>query len=594
VGSRRGLPAVWTQIVREEELGVWERWVVPRRWVRREFEAPMKGGIVSVGMYYITAYFGGQPVRVQVDTGSSDVAVPMKTCHSCRNGDKRFDPSASKTGLYQEIMCNDALCRRDVCDRLPADTCPACDADSGACCYTDAQHADPGCAFLLRYADGSGAEGSLVRDVVNFTENGVGAVALFGGIFHDSSNFEFPQVDGILGMAYKALTCTPTCIEPVFDALVREGKVEDTFTLCMAYEGGVLTLGEWDPAVFTSDIQWGALSFSAEPMYYTFELGGGMEVDGKFVSLPSFRVAIMDSGTTLMTLTRETFTALSAEVKKVCNGSPICDEDWFRPSICMKATLEEISTLPTLAFYVGGQSGARLELRPSDYLIEKTYQDMKTYCVGFMIADSMSGIDSVVGNTAQIRYATIYDRRTSRLGIAESTTDCKPASGSNVPNSAPPAAPEQELPEPTPVAPIPSFEPAPTQDPGANPFAAAPPTTQCSDTSRCESCAARADCAWSYTAHHCRDLAELNAVAANVPFPYCHGRTCACKEEKYVARGAMIVAAVAAGILLIVGMALGASVYRRRQARIRAEEVMRALEEEEEGSVREPMVGEMD
>jgi hypothetical protein len=54
------------------------------------------------------------------------------------------------------------------------------------------------------------------------------------------------QVDGILGLAFPALNCNPTCTEPAYETLLRKasgasGKL--IFAMCFGDRGGKLVLG---------------------------------------------------------------------------------------------------------------------------------------------------------------------------------------------------------------------------------------------------------------------------------------------------------------------------------------------------------------
>lgn len=98
------------------------------------------------GMYYTAINVGGQKVDLQVDTGSSVMALPRKDCQNCKRGDHRYDPSLS--GTSREVLCHD-----DDCDGSQYGAC------SGNYCH-----------FSLTYADGSGASGVLMCDKVDWGE----------------------------------------------------------------------------------------------------------------------------------------------------------------------------------------------------------------------------------------------------------------------------------------------------------------------------------------------------------------------------------------------------------------------------------------
>jgi hypothetical protein len=98
------------------------------------------------------------------------------------------------------------------------------------------------------------------------------APVVFGGILADSKQFERSEVDGILGMAYGALACNPTCVEPPFQQMVNSGVVKDSFAICMTPRGGKLILGDLDPKLSDGPVSYVPLALSAVPTYYTVNL----------------------------------------------------------------------------------------------------------------------------------------------------------------------------------------------------------------------------------------------------------------------------------------------------------------------------------
>lgn len=76
-------------------------------------------------------------------------------------------------------------------------------------------------------------------------------------------------MDGILGLAYAALACNPTCVEPPFQQMVKAGVVKDKFAICMTRRGGKLILGEVDPKMAKGKITYVPLALSDVPTYYT-------------------------------------------------------------------------------------------------------------------------------------------------------------------------------------------------------------------------------------------------------------------------------------------------------------------------------------
>jgi Eukaryotic aspartyl protease len=108
-------------------------------------------------------------------------------------------------------------------------------------------------------------------DTLSWGSN-LSAPVVFGGILADSPGFERPIVDGILGLAYQALACNPTCVEPPFQQMVKAGVVNDSFSICMTPRGGKLILGEVDPKLAKGPITYVPLALSEVPTYYTVNI----------------------------------------------------------------------------------------------------------------------------------------------------------------------------------------------------------------------------------------------------------------------------------------------------------------------------------
>ncbi|CAN8073733.1 unnamed protein product [Agarophyton chilense] len=372
----------------------------------------LHGGIVGVGEYFSIIEVGGKEMRVQVDTGSSTLAIPMEGCRSCsRKSDRRY--SLEESGRGKAVSCDSELCAAWRCSR----SCPLC-SNRGACCSTERPEE---CGFSLRYADGSTLSGSLVQDEMVWST--LRSNVTFGGILRNSANFERSEVDGILGMAYKSLACNPSCFDPPFDSLVKSGQVEDVFSICMTSTGGKLMLGGLDQRVTKSVVQYVDMTHLGTQRYYRVSLGGQLWIGDEKVSMPNFRTAIVDTGTTLIVTSTKTFTALKHEFqKRFCDVPELCEYDsWFQSGMCVSLSDKDMKMLPTLTLELGGV--VRLTLTAEDYMLRYD-RGGKTYrCVGIMGMDGLGGM-VVLGNTLMQKYVTVYDRRRGKIGFAESADNC--------------------------------------------------------------------------------------------------------------------------------------------------------------------------
>jgi Eukaryotic aspartyl protease len=379
---------------------------------KRVYSVELQGGIVGVGEYYSVIELGGKPIRVQIDTGSSTLAVPMVGCASCIKKTNRYVVRSNSHARV--VKCYDDACTPDRCGA----TCAIC-SSKGSCCASE--HPSE-CGFSLRYADGSSASGSLVSDEVRWGE--LRSNVTFGGILSNSPNFERPEVDGILGMAYKSLACNPSCLDPPFDVFVKQQLLDDVFSICMSSHGGKLMLGGYKPSVSRSAaVQYVPLFLTQPARYYRIKLGGSLEIGGETVSMPNFRTAIVDTGTTLIVTSTRAFSAIKQHLQgRYCDVPELCGEDsWFQSGMCVSLSAADLSRLPPLTFRLDNDVG--LTLAPTDYMLEYR-RGTRTYrCVGLMGMDGIGGM-VVLGNTLMQKYVTVYDRANSRLGFAEAAPNC--------------------------------------------------------------------------------------------------------------------------------------------------------------------------
>lgn len=378
---------------------------------KHTYSVDLRGGIVGVGEYYSVIQLGRKDIRVQIDTGSSTLAVPMSGCKSCIPKANRY--SAEESTRANSILCDSPQCATDRCTV----NCPVC-SSKGACCSSERPNE---CGFSLRYADGSAASGSLITDEMHWSM--LRANVTFGGILSNSPNFERPEVDGILGMAYKSLACNPSCFEPPFDAFVSQGLVDDIFSICMTATSGKLMLGGYLPSVAKTPVQYVPLYLSDPPRYYRVRLPGYLQIGEDKLALPNFKTAIVDTGTTLIVTSTRTFAAIREYFQtRHCAVPELCGEDsWFQSGMCVSLAMEDLAKLPSISFNVEGQ--VDLVLAPEDYMLEYKRGSRTYRCVGMMGMDGLGGM-VVLGNTLMQRYVTVYDRVNSRLGFAEVAPNC--------------------------------------------------------------------------------------------------------------------------------------------------------------------------
>lgn len=368
------------------------------------------GGMVKVGEYYAKIHIGGQMVRTQIDTGSATLALPMSGCKDCRAGDMRYDLEKSVGGKGRAIDCSDGdVCMANKCSPF---SCGGC-SEARACCSSREPEK---CGFHLNFGDGSGAQGMLVRDDMEW--GGITFPVVFGGINQDSPDFERKEVDGILGMAYPTLACNPSCVKPTFEAMVSHLDMKHVFQICITADSGRIVLGDWDRSLMKADPVWVDLHLSSPPTYYTMKLTGDLMVNDRAVVFPKYKLAIADSGTTLIVFNRRSFKILVDHLQEFyCDVPGLCGAaSWFRPAHCTKISEKHRLMLPNLVFRMEG--GFDVVLGPNEYLINYESKGPDYWCVGLMALDALSGgIDVIFGNTVMKKYVTIYGTFSYSLAV---------------------------------------------------------------------------------------------------------------------------------------------------------------------------------
>jgi len=408
------------------------------------------GGITTLGEYYVRIHFGksnSHSIHVQIDTGSSTLAVPLDSLSTHHPHLTTYSPLRTQNSSSRVIPCDDALrCRSDVCGRYNCEEC----SKNGACCVSN------GCGFWLKYGDESGASGMLFEDEIRI-ESFKGIVE-FGGVKEARGNFVRDGIGGILGLAKKELACNPTCIEPVWDALLRienekrmkhkNALMRDVFSICLTNrDGGVMSFGGFDKNMVREIPQYAEMN--PQSPFYQVDMDHKLKVGQEwrqFTNRGNQRNlrAIVDSGTTLIVTSSTVFHQISAWIHRyVCNldlksndielnqyQNALCSQSWFLPAICVLIPDEILDrVLPPLVLTL--VPNVQLILNPLDYMIPyrmKAKSASKQYrCVGFMVLDGISalGIDIILGNTLMIKYVTIYDRERNKIGFGIAQEECK-------------------------------------------------------------------------------------------------------------------------------------------------------------------------
>ncbi|KAF9989789.1 hypothetical protein BGZ75_004966 [Mortierella antarctica] len=249
--------------------------------------------------YYAEVEIGSdmQKVRLDFDTGSSDLWIPDSTCKtSCA----KFNRETSTT--FQPVKGK----------------------------------------FQISYGDGSRVEGILGQDRVNIAglviEN-----QTFGLALRQSASFSNDIVDGILGLAYNTISCVPGTLTPM-DNLVKQNLIQSpVFSVWLGRSteggGGEYRFGGYDRSRFEGDLTWVPVT---KKRYWQVKCEGLFFGD---VDLNLKGEAIIDTGTTLVIVPTKVAKAIHAHIP---GSSYDRNNGWIVPDT------PEVAALSPILLVLGG------------------------------------------------------------------------------------------------------------------------------------------------------------------------------------------------------------------------------------------------
>mmetsp|Transcript_8564 Transcript_8564/g.15493 ORF Transcript_8564/g.15493 Transcript_8564/m.15493 type:complete len:499 (-) Transcript_8564:254-1750(-) len=376
--------------------------------------AELGGSISALGMFYAEISLGNELFHVQVDTGSATLAVPVDKCIDCKEGDRRYTTNKGDSIVScsdKEFCSSGGMCARGMCAK--------CSAHGGCCSKFD----DTKCYFQLAYADGSGASGALVHDTITIA--GLQSEVVFGGIFHDSTDFERQNVDGIIGLSPATHACHPTCSTSVLNALVKKNGIDDMFAICMTPTSGKLVLGGVEMSMVLEEVTYFGYKSSS---YYDVKLGPKMYLNEHEIEVTA-TTTIVDSGTTLLVVPSKMFKSIQSVFhSEYCSVLGLCKEkkEWFNSGGCFRKQGFPMDQLPDLKLnlldFTNSSVTYELKLEPRVYMLDYAVDGEDYLCVGIQAMDFRNEV--ILGNTIMLKYTTVYDRANKRVGFAKSAPDC--------------------------------------------------------------------------------------------------------------------------------------------------------------------------
>ncbi|CAO3670360.1 unnamed protein product [Rhizopus stolonifer] len=245
--------------------------------------------------YYgeVTVGTPGIKLKLDFDTGSSDLWFASTLCTSCSSSHTKYNPSKSST------------------------------------------YAADGRSWSISYGDGSSASGILAKDNVNL-----------GGLLiedqtielakRESSAFSSDVVDGLLGLGFDSITTVRGVKTPV-DNLISQGLISSpVFGVYLGKEsnggGGEYIFGGYDSSKFSGSLTTVAVDKSEGYWGVTVK---GTKIGSKTVS-SSFS-AILDTGTTLLLFPENVASAIADVYGASANSDGTytikCDTSSFEPLV---------------------------------------------------------------------------------------------------------------------------------------------------------------------------------------------------------------------------------------------------------------------
>ncbi|KAK1220022.1 hypothetical protein PQX77_017229 [Marasmius sp. AFHP31] len=299
----------------------------------------------------------GQPFTIDFDTGSSDLWVPSSACKSsvCTSKSK-YDATKSSTSKSQTGQ------------------------------------------FSIQYGDGSTVSGPIVADTV--TVAGVNATGQhFSPVTTLSSSFEGDPTDGILGLAYPAISNIGS--DPFFNTAFKSGSLpNNSFGFKLASNGSELFLGGTNNQLYTGELEYHPVDTTTG----FWQISGAKATVGSTTAVSGFDT-IIDSGTTLMYAPPAVAKTFYSKIQ----GSKA-----FEPSQGLYSF--PCATVPEVAFNWGGKTWT---VSPENFNLGQT-EEGSSDCVGALLGQDL-GLGSkamLLGDAFMKNVYTAFDFGQNAVGFA--------------------------------------------------------------------------------------------------------------------------------------------------------------------------------
>lgn len=392
---------------------------------------PMNGGVLTLGAYFTSVEVGTGAGHVVfdaiVDTGSSNTALPSVGCTNCGTPAPSPLYNASKSPTALPLSCGDAMCQNCAPTAVGSNSVPM-NSNQTHCPYGGPECTDitRQCKFSISYGGSSSATaGTTTLDVA--CVGGLCGVSYINQILA-----EYPaetQPTGIVGFAYPANACNPTCTPTILDSLVAGGALlptENVFGMCLTpSSGGIIDLGATNGSRY-----FGAMLYTPVVSQQWFNIQvRDIQVGGVSIGVPSFFYQIrndaigsfVDSGTSVFLVSpyvfqvmQQIFTTQFATLPNV--------QRLFQDGECVvfSNATEQIGQYPSVSVVLAGVDGQEdftVSMTGADYLMPSSVPVTPStmYCLGI---SGVPSIGVILGDIIMQNYYIEFNRFSNVLGFA--------------------------------------------------------------------------------------------------------------------------------------------------------------------------------
>uniref|UniRef100_A0A8C5SWH0 Beta-secretase 2 n=1 Tax=Laticauda laticaudata TaxID=8630 RepID=A0A8C5SWH0_LATLA len=286
----------------------------------------------------------------------------------------------------------------------------------------------------VKYTQGSW-NGILGTDVVRMPKGINGTYIINIATIFQSENFFLKgiQWQGILGLAYSTLAKPSSSVETFFDSIVNQAQIPNVFSMQMCgpslpvsgigTNGGSLVLGGIEPSLYKGKIWYTPIK---KEWYYQveilkFEVGGqNLNLDCKEYNSDK---AIVDSGTTLLRLPENVFSAVVGAITKTSLIQEFTPGFWSGTQLaCWDKSENPWILFPKISIYlrdVNSSQSFRITILPQLYIQPILGIGQNLACYRFGISSSSNAL--VIGATVMEGFYVIFDRAQKRVGFSLST-----------------------------------------------------------------------------------------------------------------------------------------------------------------------------